>query len=91
MSSQNIGETQRLIKFVEKNPFSEEDKKTWLDELHNNGINGEMLEEVHKKFLELPDDQVGGDWSRARENMEILNIRKQWRLSLASRNFHHSR
>lgn len=91
MSSQNIGETQRLIKFVEKNPFSEEDKKIWLDELHNNGINGEMLEEVHKKFLELADDQVGGDWSRARENMEILNIRKQWRLSLASRNFRHSR
>jgi len=91
MSSQNIGETQRLIKFVEKYPFADEEKERWLAELHGNGINGDLLEEVRTKFLELPADKVGGDWTRAQENREIMSILKQWRLSMASRNFRHSR
>jgi hypothetical protein len=91
MAGTNIGETQRLIKIVEKLPFGDEDKKRWLDELHENGINGEMIEEIHKKFLEIDTEKLGGDWNRARDNMEITGITKQWRLSQASKNFRHTR
>ena len=90
MSSQNIAETQRLIKFVEKLPFTEDDKKRWLEDLHADEINGDMIEEIHKKFLEFPAEKLGGEMARVRENMEITAIIKQWRLSLASRNFRHS-
>lgn len=90
MSGNNKGETQRLLKFVERLPLGEEDKKRWLEELHINGISEEVLEEVHQKFLEFTGEKLGGDWARARDNMEITNITKQWKLSLASRNFRHS-
>jgi len=49
-------------------------------------INGDMIEEIHKKFLEFPAEKLGGEMARVRENMEITAIIKQWRLSLASRN-----
>lgn len=91
MSSQNIAETRRLIKVVEKYPFDEEDKKHWLDALHADGISVEMIEDIHKKFLELPAEKTGDDWTRARENMEITSILKQLRLAQASRNFKGSR
>jgi hypothetical protein len=90
MSGNNISETQRLIKFVEKLPFDDEDKKRWMEELHTNGFNGEIADEVHQKFLSLDTEKLGGDWARARDNMEITGILKQWRLSLASKNFRHS-
>jgi hypothetical protein len=90
MSGKNIGETQRLIKIVQQVPFADEDKKRWLDELHENGINGEMVEEVHKKFLEIDTEKLGGDWARARFNMEIIGVTKQWGLSQGSKNFQHS-
>ena len=91
MSSKDIAETQRLIKFIERLPFAEEDKTRWTEELHANGFNGEMADEVHQKFLALDAEKLGGDWNRARENMEITAILKQWRLNLASKNFRHSR
>jgi hypothetical protein len=91
MSGNNKADTQRLIKFVERLPFSEEDKKRWLEELHTNGISEDLLDEVHKKFLEFTAENLGGDWTRARDNMEITNITKQWKLSQASRNFRHTR
>ena len=90
MSGKNIAETQRLVKFIERLPFSEKDKKTWLAELHENGINDEMVEDVHQKFLKITTDKLGRDWDRARDNMEITGIIKQWRLSQASKNFGHS-
>lgn len=91
MSSNDIGETQRLIKFIEKIPFSDEEKKAWLEILHGDGISTELIEEIHQKFLKIDPEKLGGDWSRARDNMEITSILKQWRLSLSSRNFRRSR
>jgi hypothetical protein len=90
MSAKNIGETQRLIKFVEHLPFSDEDKKVWLDELHANGINEELVDAIQQKFLAIDTEKVGGDWGRARANMEITGIKKQLSLSMASKNFRHS-
>jgi len=34
-------------------------KKTWLAELHENGINDEMVEDVHQKFLKITTDKLG--------------------------------
>lgn len=91
MSDKNIAETQRLIKFIERVPFAEEDKNHWLEELHANGFEGEIADEVHQKFLTIDTEKLGGDWVRARDNMEITAILRQWRLSMGSKNFHRVR
>ena len=91
MSSQNIAETQMLIKFVEKLPFTQKDKKAWLDTLHENGIDDEVLEQVKEKFHKLPKTKFENDWMRAKGNMDLTNIVKRWQMTKASKNFHHTR
>lgn len=91
MSTHNIAETQMLIKFVEKLPLSEDEKKTWLDSLHENGIDDDIIEQVKQKFHEIPSEKFGSDWLRAKNNMELTHVIKSWQLSNASKNFHHSR
>ncbi len=53
MSIQGVAETQLLIKFVEKLPFTQKDKKSWLESLHENGIDDEVLEQVKEKFHKM--------------------------------------
>lgn len=91
MSTQFPIETQQLVKFIEKQAFSAEDKQRWLDFLHENGIDQEITEEVHQKFLEIPQEKFTNDWQRAKNNMELTNILKHLRMDQASRNFKHSR
>lgn len=91
MANQFPVETQQLVKFIEKQSFAEEDKKRWLEFLNENGLDQEILEEVHQKFLAIPKEQFANDWQRAKFNMEFTNIQKHWRLNQASRNFKHSR
>jgi hypothetical protein len=91
MSSQNIAETQMLIKFIEKLPFSDDEKKNWLEFLHTEGINDEILEQVKQKFHEIPADKFASDWIRAKNNMEMTSLVKRWQMSKASKNFHHTR
>jgi hypothetical protein len=91
MSSQNVAETQMLIKFVEKLPFTQKDKKSWLDALHENGIDDEILEQVKEKFHKMPKTKFADDWARAKSNMEFTNIMKRWQMANASKNFHHAR
>jgi hypothetical protein len=91
MSSQNIAETQLLIKFVEKLPFTQKDKKAWLDALHENGIDDEILEQVKEKYHKMPKTKFESDWIHAKSNMELTSLIKRWQMAKASKNFHHSR
>lgn len=88
MSSQNIAETQMLIKFVEKLPFTQKDKKAWLAVLQEDGINDEILEEVKEKFNKLPKTKFTNDWMRAKSNMEFTTLTRRWQMTKASKNFH---
>jgi len=88
MSSQNIAETQMLIKFIEKLPFTQKDKKAWLSVLQEDGINDEVLSEVKEKFHKLPKSKFTNDWARAKSNMEFTNLTRRWQMTEASRNFH---
>lgn len=91
MSAQYPVETQQLVKFIEKQGFSDEDKQRWLDFLRDNGIDQAIMEEIHQKFLEIPLEKFANDWQRAQNNMEFTKILKRWRMDQASRNFKHSR
>lgn len=91
MSRHFLAETQQLIKIVEKLPFSDEEKKRWLLTLQENGIDQVTIDEIHEKFLKIPAEKLGGDWERAKSNMELTGIVKRWRLSEDSKNFRHSR
>jgi hypothetical protein len=88
MSSQNIAETQMLIKFIEKLPFTQKDKKAWMGVLQEDGINDELLAEVKEKFLKLPKSKFTNDWARAKSNMEFTTLTRRWQMSKASKNFH---
>ncbi len=91
MTTQFPKETQQLVKFIEKQAFADEDKKRWSEYLNENGLDQEILEEVHKKFLQIPQESFANDWQRAQNNMEFTKIQKQWLLDQASRNFKRSR
>jgi hypothetical protein len=49
------------------------------------------MDEVHKKYLEIPKEKFANDWQRAKNNMEWTNILKHWRMDQARQNFKHSR
>lgn len=91
MSSQGMAETQMLIKFIEKLPFTQKDKKSWLGSLQENGIDGDVLEQVKEKFKKMPASKFADDWMRAKYNVELTNIVRKWQMLNASRNFHRSR
>jgi hypothetical protein len=91
MSVQGVAETQMLIKFVEKLPFTQKDKKAWLDSLHENGIDDEILEQVKEKYHKMPKTKFASDWMHAKSNMELTQIMRSWQMAKASKNFHHTR
>lgn len=91
MSTHKTPQSQQMLKLVESAPFSQEEKTKWSEILHEKGITPELAEEIHKTLTELPIEKFGGDWEKARFNMELAALLKQWRMSEASKNFKHNR
>jgi hypothetical protein len=91
MAGKKYPESHKLILFVEKAPFSAEEKTRLIDLLNANGMTEEIVDEVHKSLAALPKDQFADDWQHARINLELSNISKQWQLSHGSKNFKHAR
>ncbi len=91
MTNRYLVETQQLVKFIEKQAFEAEEKQRWIDALQENGITQEIMDEVHKKYLEIPKEKFTNDWQRAKNNMEWNNILKHWRMDQARQNFKRSR
>jgi hypothetical protein len=91
MSTHKTPQSQQLLKLVETAPFTQEEKTRWSSTLHEAGITTELAEEIHKTLSELPAEKFEGDWEKARFNMELAALLKQWRMSEASKNFKHNR
>ncbi len=91
MSTHKTPQSQQLLKLVESAPFTQEEKTRWGSTLHEEGITPEIAEEIHQALTALPAEKFENDWGKARINMELAALLKQWRMSEASKNFKHNR
>lgn len=82
-------EKQKILKFIQQVPFTEEDQKKWEKSLEENDISEDILEEMHKKLLEIPADKFASDWARVKFSTELTTMIKHWRMGLASKHFKH--
>lgn len=90
MSANKYPEAQKLILFVEKAPFSAEDKTRLIEMLQTNGMNDESTSAVHDALTALPKEAFKDDWQRAKFMMDLATILKQWQLADGSKKFKHS-
>lgn len=91
MASHRSSEEKNVLKLIDSAPFSEEDKKSWTDQIQADGLTEELLEAIHQKLKETPLEKFAGDWQHAKFNMDFTGIRKRWQLNEASKNFRHNR
>lgn len=91
MASQRSPEEKNVLKFIESAPFSDEDKKSWMDEIHENGLTEDRLNTIHAKLKEIPLEKFAGDWQHAKFNMDFNQILKRYQMGEASKNFRHNR
>ena len=91
MAEAKFMEKQKVLKFIQLVPFAEEDRKRWEQDLEANDVSETLLEEMHKKLLEIPSEKFASDWMRVKYSTELTKIIKQWRMSLASKHFRRGR
>ncbi len=91
MAGSKYSEAQKLILFVQKAPFAEEEKQRLIELLNTNGMTDESMDEVHKALADIPKDNFKDDWQHAKFIMDLNLISKQWQLSHGSKNFRRTR
>lgn len=86
MAHHNTPDEIKLIKLIEKMPFTSEEKQGWIDTIKTGSFGEELAEEIRQKLTshqEGQPDQPG----HARLLVEYARRVKQWRLSTQSRHF----
>ena len=91
MPAKKTPQSQKLVKLIEKAPFTDEDKTTWLSTLQEFGLTEELANEIHGKLSTLAVESFGSDWEKARFSMDLAAILRQWRMSQGSKQFKHNR
>jgi len=91
MSANKYPEAHKLILFVEKVPFSAEEKARLIELLQTDGMTDESTGAVHKALSALPKEAFKDDWQHAKFMMDLGTLLKQWQLTDGSKNFKHSR
>lgn len=89
MAGNKYIEKQKILKFIEQVPFTDDDKKIWQKELEDNEVSETLLDEMHKKLMEIPEEKFKSDWLRMKYSTDLTKLIKQWRMSLASKQFKH--
>lgn len=91
MTANKYPEAQKMILYVKRAPFSEEEKARLGELLTSNGMTDETTEAVHQALLALPKEAFKDDWQRAKFMMDFGNVLKQWQMTLGSKKFRHTR
>ncbi len=91
MSAKKTPQTQKLLKLIEKAPFTPEEKTKWQDSLQEFGLTEELANEIHEKLSALATESFSSDWEKARFSMDLAAILRQWRMSQGSKQFKHNR
>ena len=91
MAGNKFPETHQLVLFIEKAPFSDEEKKRLVELIDVNGMSLETTEEVRKSLTALPVEAFKDEWQRAKYLMDLTHLVKQWQMTSASKKFKHAR
>jgi hypothetical protein len=89
MAGNKYIEKQKMLKFIDQVPFADDDRKNWQKELEENEVSETLLEEMHKKLMEIPEEKFNSDWLRMKYSTDLTKLIKQWRMGLASKQFKH--
>jgi len=75
-------EENKLLTVLERLPFPEEEKKNWMETIHNSGLNEELIKEIRAKIPGLPKSEPDKELLRARHIRDLNELMRRWRLSL---------
>jgi len=89
MADTKFVDKQKILKFIASVPFTAEDKQKWQAALEENELDEELLNDLHNKLLEIPQDQFASGWMRLKYSMDLKKSIEEWRMHNASRQFKH--
>ncbi|MEN4042184.1 MAG: hypothetical protein ROW52_13885 [Anaerolineaceae bacterium] len=82
MARHKTAEEQKLMTILQRLPFADEEKTSWIETIDTSGLSEELAREIQQKAAGLPraeDDDV--TMRRAREVRELNNLIRRWRLN----------
>ncbi len=91
MTATKFSEAQKMILFLKRAPFSDEEKNRFTEETNANGLTEETVEEIRQALLKLPKEAFKDDWERAKYMMDFGNVVKQWQMAQGSKKFKRTR
>lgn len=91
MTATKFSEAQKMILFLKRAPFSDEEKNRFTEETNANGLTEETVEEIRQALLKLPKEAFKDDWERAKYMMDFGNVVKQWQMDQGSKKFKRTR
>jgi len=91
MASHLSPEEKAIIKFIAKTPFAETTKKQWLKSIQADGLNEELAEKIHERFMKLPLAENEDEFTRGRKSLDLANLIRRWRMAKNKKQFHERR
>jgi len=91
MADSRFVDRQKILKFIGSVPFAAEDKQKWQAALEENEVDEELLNYLHNKLMEIPQDKFSGGWMKLKYSMDLKKFIDEWRMHNASRQFKHGR
>ena len=86
MAVHNTVEERELIKLIEKMPFSDEKKQTWIANIRENGLTEDLIKELQQQLAEHEENDPTAA-QRARQVMQLNILIRSWRLAAQKKVF----
>ena len=80
-------EETQIQQSIEKLPFADEDKKTWIEIIETSGVNEEIVKDIIAKSADLSLSEGEEALELARNTAELNRRIQKWRLSENLRGF----
>ena len=80
-------EETQIQQAIEKLPFTDDDKKSWIEIIETNGVNEEMVKDIVAKLADLSQPEGEEALEIARNTAELNRRVQKWRLSENLRGF----
>lgn len=91
MAGSNFIDKQKILKFIDSIPFTAEDSQKWQAGLDENEVDEVLLNEIHEKLMEIPQEKFASDWMKLKYITDLKQIIQQWRIHNSSKQFRRGR
>jgi hypothetical protein len=82
MARHKTTEEQKLMTVLQRLPFADEEKATWIQTIDDSGLNEDLAKEIQHKAAELPRaEEEDVAMRRGRDLIEVNNLIRRWRLN----------